>query len=341
MSHAPFAVEPFRPAWGLANPDAQTLLAVFLRHNTRDVSFRRERIETPDGDFVDIDFADVKGMTWADLGESAPVVLLLHGLEGNATGGYACELYRQLATQGIRAVGLNFRSCSGELNRTARLYHMGATEDVNLVFRLLEARYPQVAKGLIGFSLGANVLINYLGGEGAHLQQRLQAAVAVSPPFDLLLTSAQIQERSGRWYAKFLLRKLRRKTHRKAALLRDKIDLQRAVQAQTLHDFDEVATAPLHGFHNAEDYYRQCSSGQYLPQICVPTLLLRALDDPFFPPEDVPQAVIAANPWLYAGITDYGGHVGFVEGTFPWGYRQWAQAQAARFFALLLQKDQG
>ena len=316
---------PFTPARWLRNPHLQTILAARLRFR-RGVHFRRERIDTPDGDFIDLDFAIVND---TPLPRQAPLTLLLHGLEGSARRGYACQTYRQLARHGIRGVGMNFRSCSGEMNRTARMYHAGATDDVAFAHDYLDDRYPEKLQAMIGVSLGGNMLLKYLGEQGANLAGRLRVAVAVSPPFDLAAGAIVMEQGTGRPYSRYLLRGLRRKAHQKAATFNDLVDVERARQARTIREFDELVIAPLYGFADAWDYYGRMSCGQFLGDVAVPTLLIRALDDPFFDPDDIPHETIATNPHLQAAFTDHGGHVGFLErpGRF------WAERTAAEFIA--------
>ena len=167
MSTTFIEIEPFQPAWGATNPHAQTILANAVR-SIGGVQFQRKRLDTPDGDFVDLDFAYVNRYRWlwTEIGTEAPIVLAIHGLEGDARRGYMCEIYKQLAAHGIRSVGLNFRSCSGEMNRTTRMYHSGATYDVELAINWLSEQFPGVPLGLVGFSLGANVVLKYMGESG-------------------------------------------------------------------------------------------------------------------------------------------------------------------------------
>ncbi|RMG94179.1 MAG: alpha/beta fold hydrolase [Chloroflexi bacterium] len=328
-----FSLEPFRPVRGLRNPHVQTILADVVR-SEEGVSFRRMALETPDGDFVLLDFADVNGRSWAELGEKTPIVLALHGLEGSAQRSYMCELYRQLAQRGIRAVGMNFRSCGGVMNRTTTFYHAGATADVALVHEWLQTQFPNVPLGLVGFSLGGNILLKYLGEQGNRLVNRLETAVAISPPFNLALDAQRLERGMGLLYARRLLRKLKQKARQKAPEIAAKVDLERLFRARTLREFDD-AWAPLHGFRNAADYYHQCSSGRFLTSICTPTLILRALDDPFFMPDNIPHGEIIANPHICVGLTAHGGHVGFLEG-HPHRFQFWAERQAARFVAQIL-----
>lgn len=326
-----FQTEPFAPAAGLANPHVQTLAAIPLARG-RGVRFQRTRLDTPDGDFLDIDVATVAGV---DLPADAPVTLLLHGLEGSARRPYALEMYRQLARRGIRGVGMNFRSCSGEINRTARSYHAGATEDVALVHAWLDQRFPGVAKGMVGFSLGGNMLLKYLGERGGELAIRLRASAAISPPFDLTVGHETLNQGLNRRYVASFLDSIQAKLRTKAELLRPLIDLEAALAAQTLRELDEAMTAPVHGFADAEDYYARVSARRYLPGIQVPTLVLRAQDDPLISPEDIPHELLRLNGALLAVITPNGGHVGWIQGRPP-AYRLWSQRQAAAFLAQYL-----
>lgn len=322
-----FTLAPFQPPRALAHPLVQTIAANFLRA-TDGVAFVRHRLETPDGDFLHVDEAVVAG---AVLPENAPVVLLLHGLEGSARRGYACETYRQLAQRGMRSAGLNFRSCSGEMNQTARMYHAGATDDVGLTLDWLAARYADAVLGAIGFSLGANMLLKYLGEGGQHVQ----TAVAISPPFDLLSSSHVLRRPLGRLLGHHFLQKLRRKVQAHAPLIGHRVDVAQVLAAPDLWAFDHTCTAPLHGFKSGVDYYVQNSSGRFLANISVPTLLLRALDDPLFSQGDIPYAAIRANRHLHLVLPRHGGHVGFWGGGRNW----WAEEQAARFLAYHLRNS--
>lgn len=323
-----FQVEPFRPAPGLGNAHVQTVLATRWRAS-RGITFQRVRIDTPDGDFIDLDVPRLAGI---DLPAGAPVVLLLHGLEGNARRPYALDLYRHLALQGIRSVGMNYRSCSGEMNRTARSYHAGATDDVALAHGWLDQRFPGAAKGMVGVSLGGNMLLKYLGERGAETAVRLRAAAAISPPFDLKLGGAQMEQGLAVRYVAHFLTSIKAKLQAKAALVAPYIDLERALAARTLREIDEAMTAPLHGFASADDYYTRSSSRRYLGGVQVPTLILRAKDDPLITAADIPYDLFEHNPALAPAITERGGHVGWIEST-PRGWRLWAGRQAAAFLA--------
>jgi predicted alpha/beta-fold hydrolase len=319
------------PAW-IRGAHAQTIGGRLLR-KTGGVGFRKERIETPDGDFVDLEYAAVEGHA---LAPDAPIVLKLHGLEGSAHSGYSVELARALARRGVRSVGLNFRSCGGEMNRTARFYHSGETEDLALVLAHLHRTFPAKRLGALGFSLGGNVLLKYLGEQGASAGGQLAAAVAVSVPYDLGACADRMNRGGARIYASFFLRSLRAKVRAKEAQLAGLCQVERGLKAKRVRDFDEALTAPLHGFAGAEDYYRRSSAGQFLSRISIPTLLIHSLDDPIAVAESIPHGTIEGNPHLTTALTATGGHVGFVEGPGPWSPSFWAEQRGAEFLATVL-----
>ena len=330
----------YRPPRWLRGRHLQTIGGLALRSARRrrtleGMRFRRERLTLPDGDFVDLDFADPPEAPWTALGERAPVVLLLHGLEGSARSDYAHHTYRCLASLGVCAVGFNFRSCSGELNRGARLYHSGETDDLRAVLRYLRPRLAGRPLGAIGFSLGGNVLLKYLGESGQ--ETPIQAAAAVSVPYDLAACAEAVSAGASRIYTRYLLRKLQRKLHAKARQLRGLADVGRGLAARTFFDFDDAVTAPIFGFDGAVDYYERCSSMRFLDRIRRPSLLIQALDDPFLPSRFDPHRMPLANPCLTPEFSRHGGHVGFVSGR-PWALDLWAERRAARFLAGCLQR---
>ena len=324
-----FQITPFQPPKRIANCHMQTFLGRIARRQ-EGIIFQRRRLDTPDGDFIDIDIPEVARHLPS---EDAPVVLLLHGLEGNARKGYACETYRQLAQRGIRAIGMNYRSCSGVINRTYRSYHAGETEDVDFVVKTLADWYPGVPLAAIGFSLGANLLLKYVGEQGAKIL--LKTAVAVSPPFSLDQNISVIESGVGRMYLQVFMRSLRRKVVARAELTNGLIDMEKALNARTFREFDEAVTVPLYGFKDLADYYQTASCARYLSGVNIPTMIIRAKDDPVFDPKDIPHDLIAANDHLNTYITETGGHVGFVEGQLG-KWHCWAESQAARFLTMQL-----
>lgn len=318
----------FRPAWWLPGPHAQTIGGRYLRGRIR-IDLVRERLATPDRDFVDLDFAP-----HVRAGDEAPLVLILHGLEGSTRSGYMLAQYRALAEAGVRGIGLNFRSCSGEMNLQPRFYHAGDTADLALAVEHVRNRFPRAPLGAIGFSLGGNVLLKYLGERGG--DAGLRAAAAISVPFDLAAGAEQLEAGAmARVYTHYFMRKLLRKSALRGDVLGDRCDVTRVAAARTLREFDEAATAPLHGFRDAAHYYEESSAARWLGPILVPTLLLHAVDDPFLPPPNVPRRAVEENPHLVEGFTSSGGHVGFVGGS-PWRPLFWAELEAAQFVAARL-----
>ena len=320
-----FRPRPFRPSLLLRGPHLQTLGGKILRPSGSP-PLERVRIDTPDGDFLDLDLAP-------EPAADAPLAVVLHGLEGSSRRSYVSQAFRALGDRGIRGVGMNFRGCSGEPNRRARFYHSGETGDLRRVLAWLEERFPGRRRGGLGFSLGGNVLLKYLGEEGRSGTPKLAAAATVSVPFDLAAGADRLEEGPmGSVYSHYFLRMLRWKLRQKASLLPDVVDLDAALSASTLRSFDEAATAPLHGFRDAADYYRRSSSSAFLASVRTPTLLIQSRDDPFLPRSALPTEIMDHNPHLVQALTDRGGHVGFVEGP-PWDPRFWAEAEAARFLA--------
>jgi len=327
-----FTPRPFHPAWWLPGAHAQTIAGRYMRppHGVR---YRRERLETPDGDFLDLDFATVDGAPAA--GDDAPLCVIVHGLEGSAQSSYVLETCRALAGYGVRTVAMNFRSCSGEPNRTARFYHAGETGDLGFLLELLAGRHPRATLLGIGFSLGANVLLKYLGEQGQ--ASRIRAAAAVSVPFDLGRGADKLAASfMGRVYTRHFVRRLVGKYRvKRAGGIRyegPELDERRVLRSGSFRDFDDVVTARLHGFSGAHDYYTRSSCAGFLHAIRVPTLLVHALDDPFVDERAIPHGAIGANPALHTAFVPRGGHVGFIAGTprRPWF---WAEREAARFLA--------
>lgn len=284
------------------------------------LAIQRQRLETEDGDFVDIDILAAPA--------PSPRVFVLHGLEGSSEAGYVAEVFRQAKHRGWGAIGLNFRSCSGELNRLAPSYHSGSTADVLFVARKLRQRPgPLVA---IGFSLGGNVLLRLLGETGSTAP--LDAAAAISAPYDLQ-ACARVLDSGGGWswiYRRHFLRSLLKKALENSRRFPELFDRNKLRALSGIEAFDDAVTAPLNGFASAADYYVRCSSGPILGRVLRPTLLINALDDPLSPAQVPPEAF--ANPNLSILLTEKGGHVGFVGGSLlrP---KYWAEKQAMEFLS--------
>jgi len=315
------------PPWA-RGPNTQTVLGRLLRPR-QTPSLRRERWTTPDGDFVDLDFTP-------DVDPSSPMVLVLHGLEGSSRRGYVRTALEAARRRGLGGVALNFRGCSGEPNIAPRAYHSGETGDPAFVLEQLHRRFPDRRFGAVGFSLGGNVLLKLLGEPSSAASPWLDAAVAISVPFDLAAGANRLEStRWGRLYARHFLRSLKAKVRDRRPTLRGRIDVDRTLSSTTIREFDDACTAPLHGFHNAGHYYEESSAAAYLSSIRTPTLLIHAMDDPFLPEEAVPRDRIDGNPHLVKRFSDLGGHVGFVQGA-PWAPRFWAEEAAAAFLTKIL-----
>lgn len=290
--------------------------------------YRRERWETPDGDFVDVD--------WWEPGvpdRSRPLVLVLHGLEGSSRAKYVVGLLTSVAAKGWDGAALNFRSCSGELNRRPRFYHSGETEDLDFVVATLLKRHPGRPLALVGYSLGGNVLLKWLGERGGRAPDELWAAVAVSVPYDLGLAAHRVDHGFGLVYGQVFLRTLKAKALAKAERFPGLIDPKLVRSIRSFAQFDEHVTAPIHGFAGARDYWTQSSVLPWLRAIRRPTLLISACDDPFLPASDLPREAVRRSPYLEAEFTARGGHVGFVEGAWPGLASYWVDRRAPAFLA--------
>jgi len=321
----PFEPLPFRPAHWARGAHAQTLIARILRSPKGPMYFR-ERLDTPDGDFLDLDWGP-------EPSSDAPIVLVLHGLEGSSSRRYIRNICRELLARHIWPVAMNLRGCSGTPNWRPHSYHSGETGDPRLVLGLLRRRYPSRPLGALGFSLGGNVLLKLLGEDVSDSAVKPDSAVAISVPYDLAAGS-QLLEKSwmGRIYTAYFLRSLKWKIRLKRELLSSILDLSTVLKSRTLWEFDDAATAPLGDFANAASYYSESSSSGFLGGINTPTLLIHAEDDPFLPAQAVPRQEALANPMIDLLIHPSGGHVGFLGGT-PINPSFWAESEGARFLA--------
>lgn len=306
------------PMW-LGNPHAQTVWAPFFRRAPQVVR-RRERIETPDGDFLDLHVAEGS--------RGKPAVLLLHGLEGSAESKYILGLQEKLRAIGWPSIAMEFRGCGGEMNRARRLYHSGETSDLALVAAQLAGAYSRLH--IVGFSLGGNVLAKWLGESADKVPSSVRSAAVVSAPFDLCVSGPHIDRALGGIYSRHFLRSLIAKAIAKEKQFPRSVDIARIRAARTLFEFDNYGTAVLHGFRDANHYYETQRSGQYLDRVRVPLLLLSAADDPFNPVSTLPRAVADSSGYLHPLFTERGGHVGFVYGP-PFRARYWAEEQVVRF----------
>jgi predicted alpha/beta-fold hydrolase len=301
------AASTYRPTALLANGHLQTIAASTLRR-VPEVSYRRERLELPDGDFLDLDWSLVGAKSARQLG------IISHGLEGDSSRPYVRGMARALNQAGFDALAWNYRGCGGETNRLLRAYHLGDTDDLAAVIShaASEKAYPEIF--LTGFSAGGNVTLKYLGENAARVPAQVQRAAVFSVPTDLKASSVHISRWQNQIYLRRFMNSLRDKMRVKAAHLPGQLDLTALNQLRDFPQFDERYTAPLHGFASADDYYEQAASGRYLSGIRIPTLLVNALNDPFLPASCYPREAATASSFFYLEIPAEGGHVGFNEG---------------------------
>ena len=286
-------MKPYQAPWWLPGGHLQTIAAA-LSPAPR-VAFRRERWETPDGDFIDLD--------WAGETAGGPLLALFHGLEGSSASHYARAIAAQALESGWRCVVPHFRGCSGELNRLPRAYHSGDSAELGWILERLQADYAA------GISLGGNALLKLLGEQG--INARVKRAAAVSAPLDLAAAGRSLDRGISREiYTRRFLKTLRKKSLQKLQHHPGIFDAGRVRRATTFWEFDDSVTAPLHGFLGADDYWARSSSGPWLARIRIPTLVLNARNDPFMP-ESVLDALgeVPANVMLEFPRT--GGHAGF------------------------------
>ena len=312
------------PPW-LPGGHAQTVYPIAIKPDGH--PFRRERWDTPDGDFIDIDWNSHAGPA-APEGQT-PLLILFHGLEGSSGSHYARALMHALTGAGWGGGVVHFRGCSGEANRLPRAYHSGDSEEIDWILRRIHAAHPGRALYAVGVSLGGNVLLKWLGERGAAARDIVKAAAAVSTPFDLAASGHHLARGANRLYTLYFLATLKPRSLAKLRRHPGLFDENRLRQARTLHAFDDVVTAPLHGFANADDYWRRASSKPWLRSIDVPTLLINARNDPFLPAHALPGAD-EVSPAVTRDFPATGGHVGFVSGAWP-GNLDWLPQRLMHF----------
>ncbi len=304
------------------NRHVHTIIPTLLR-KVEDVSYQRERIDTPDDDFLDLD--------WSKVGSNS-LAIISHGLEGHSDRAYVKGMVRAMNDEGIDALAWNYRGCGGESNRQLRLYHNGAIDDLHTVVNHAAPAYQRIF--LIGFSMGGNISLLYLGKREFSIPEPVKGCVTFSVPCDLTDASLALKRRENRIYMKRFLRLLREKVRMKMVAYPEEINDDRYNQLKNFKDFDDRYTAPLHGFDSAEDYWQKCSCRPWLGTIDVPTLIVNSWDDPFLQGGCYPLAECRTNPNLTLEITRHGGHVGFVGERGSRKY--WSEQRAVVFIAPLL-----
>jgi uncharacterized protein len=301
----------FKPAAWLRHRHLQTIFPSLPWAWRKRTPLRREILELPDGDMTAID--------WLEAGDSlpstAPLLVVLHGLEGSAESSYARMMMETALERGWRPCVLHFRDCGDYRNRLPRRYHAGETSDIRYFLRTLHEQGQTGPILAVGYSLGGNILLKYLGESGR--DSRLTAAGAVCVPLDLYKCAEALNTGFSKVYQHYLLKRMKSSVQQKFDRHTAAFDWNRAMAAENFAVFDDAVTAPLHGFDGMNDYYDKCSSAQFLKGIAQPTLIINALDDPFMTPEVIPhQDRLSDQVSLEVSVT--GGHVGFIEGGTPW-----------------------
>ncbi|PWJ57181.1 hypothetical protein CLV98_108101 [Dyadobacter jejuensis] len=314
------------PPYWLPNGHFQSIFPSLFR-KVEGVNYRRERINTPDSDFLDLDWSLAQ---LPEEGSQPPLIILSHGLEGSSSSQYMLGMIKFLNQQGWDALAWNFRSCSGEMNHTYRFYHSGATDDLDLVVNhALAQGYKRI--GLMGFSLGGNLTLKYLGEKGRNLDPHIEKALVYSAPLDLKACSLAMIAPRNKIYMYRFLKTLKPKVYEKARLFPREIDLNAYERVKTLYDFDHLFTAPIHGFNGADHYYTSCSSMHFVSEIAIPTLVVNAHNDPIVPIGSIPVPTLTANPHISFQSPAQGGHCGFrpariVDDVY------WSELHAYKFF---------
>lgn len=321
LSASPMPLVPsssYRPPWWMCGGHMQTIIPALFRKAPR-VTDRQERLELADGDFLDLEWG----------GESRErLAILCHGLEADAGAAYIQSMAQALVNDGWAVLAWNYRGCSGEMNRLPRFYHSGASEDLSEVIAHALAVHPAQKIDLVGFSLGGNMILKFLGERG-DVPVRVHRAVTFSVPCDLACSSVTLESFWNRSvYMRRFIRSLAGKVHSKHAMFPEHFDLSQLDGARTFRDFDDRFTAPLHGFRDAEDYWKRSSSRQFLGAITVPSLLVNAANDPFLGPGCYPRPEAEASSCFHLEVPASGGHVGFSGISKSLG---WAERRAMKF----------
>jgi predicted alpha/beta-fold hydrolase len=323
----PILKDDFQPYFWLTNPHVQTVASSQLRF-AKPKFTKRERTETWDGDFFDTDFYIVG---------SSNLVVLLHGLEGSSQSSYIKGLAVRLNKEGYDVAALNFRGCSGESNRLLRSYHSGSTGDLRMLLNNIAASGTYKHIFAVGFSLGANVLLKYLGKKSKEICPLLRRAVAVSVPCDLGSSALKIDNLHFEVYLNRFLKRLKAKVILKAQQFPNQLPIDDLLKAENFEAFDSLYTAPVHGFKTASEYYRKSSSKQFLSKIKINTLIINSLDDPFLSPACFPFNVSKESKRVHLLATKFGGHCGFMQ-AFPNG-TYWHEEKIVEFFSQFTESE--
>lgn len=309
---------PYKPAVFFLGPHIETLTPYLLR-KVANPPYRRERVELPDGDFLDLD--------WTTSSHNK-LLILCHGLEGSSQSQYMKGMTKAASLNGYDVVCINFRSCSGELNRKLRLYHHGEITDLTFIVDQILDRDRYRSISLCGFSLGGNVILKYLGTLGSQVPDLIHSAVAVSVPCDLASSSEALDQWYNYLYTRRFMGSLKSKFEQKDQLFPGIIEMEKYDRIKTWQEFDDTFTTKVTGFANAEEYYQQGSANNFIRGIHVPTLIINAKNDPFLAEPSYPESICRDLNHVYLEMPRYGGHVGF---WFPSHQRSFAEERVIDF----------
>ncbi len=297
----PLLTSDYKPSFLFKNRHFNTIFRTFFMHESN--NYKRERLELEDGDFIDLDFS---------FANSDTIVIALHGLEGSSSSKYILAISKYINQQKIDVVALNHRGCSGEPNRLMESYHSGKTDDLDSVIKHLDQNYDYKKIVLLGYSLGGNMTLKYLGEQGDNIHKKIICGIAISVPCDLTGSSVALAKAENKLYMKKFLKSLKPKTlHKMKQFPNSFLKRDTILAAQSFYDYDNLYTAPAHGYKNAEEYWKKCSSKPFLSEIKIPTLLINALDDTFLSEECFPIEIAKKNDSFFLETPKYGGHVGF------------------------------
>lgn len=306
----------YHPPRFLFNNHLETIYPALLRRVT-DINYNRERISTPDNDFLDLDWLNQ---------DASQLVIISHGLEGNTNRAYVKGMARAFFNKGYDVLAWNYRGCSEEMNRQLRFYHSGATDDLDVVVQHAVNQKKYHIISLIGFSLGGNLTLKYLGEKGTAVHKSIGRCVTFSVPLDLHASCLTISEFSI--YTQRFMKSLKQKVIEKSRL-KPELNVTGIDKIKTLIEFDDAYTAPLHKFSNAIDYYQKCSAIHFVDRITTPTLIVNAQNDPFLFQETHLNDVLYNNPQVKFELPEYGGHVGFT--LFNQNGLYWSELRALDF----------
>nr|BFD33296.1 hydrolase [Pigmentibacter ruber] len=311
----------FKVAWWLKNRHLQTLYPVFFSGGKK-IRLIREKVELEDGDFLSLDWIP-------NYNPKKPIILFLHGLEGSSKSPYIQRMMKKAVSKNYNAACLNFRGCDGQVNIKLKSYHAGETNDLNTVVKKITAKLTAEQKlYIVGYSLGANVLLKWLAE--SDLANSISKAIAVSVPFELAGSAAALGKGFSKIYEWWLLRCLKQSLKRKKSILLENNFIYKEKDINNFWEFDNLITAKINGFKDVYDYYEKSSSRQFIKKITVETLIVHALDDPFLSQENIPQKNEINNS-VKLEITTQGGHLGFVEGRIPFLPKYWIDDRVYEF----------